>query len=181
MYRYARVLGIDPGGFLGVADTLFKDNKLHVNRTNLYHINLMLNEIKYTEPFLIPEIVLKYKVLEKIITEPYMQDINYFVVEDSYAYIHKITAFKSLNTYIQLLELLIYKYYKKRLIKIHNRLVKHVLVGKKTSIDKIEIQEAILNNKDIIIDKSIDTKYLTEHEFDAISLAYGFCKKYLRL
>lgn len=98
-----------------------------------------------------------------------------FVVEDVFCNPTRVSAFKSLVRYMEVLENIVNVEKQKRLYTVAPTMIKRHIDNYGHS-DKSRVQEAVLNQSAITMKRSSEA---TEHEYDAIAAAWAFVHEYL--
>lgn len=103
---------------------------------------------------------------------------DYVVSEDAFINPGMPSAFISLIHWLNTIELLLYKRYKKPLIKLAPKTVKMIVTGSGAS-GKIPVLESILNDKHVSFKHKVNSKDLNEHTSDAIAVGIAFARTVL--
>lgn len=112
-------------------------------------------------------------LFSKIIEDAGIPDA--IVVEDIFCMPNRVSAFVMLTLYLDTLERVVNRKYKKKLVCIPTKVCKQIMTSNGSS-DKDAVKESIMANLDIIVKKP---EKLSEHSSDAIAVAYAFTKNYL--
>jgi len=171
------ILSFDLGNNLGIAFSKFNRQTqiLNVIDTKLISIDSIKKDNSMEFDFCSNKCI-NTIVFDKIISTLIMNysPIDIYVVED--AFIHFIRAYSSLLLYLNKLEEVIAMRFKKRLFKISPTVIKQHMT-QSGAADKIRMMQSIYLKNDIKLKKRM-LNSLSEHETDAVAVAYAFVKQF---
>lgn len=170
------ILSYDLGNDLGIAFSKYnrQTKVLNVIKTKLISIDAIKRANKVEFDYCSPKCV-NTIVFERIISSLIMDysPIDIFVVEDIFVRYNRIRTYSSLLLYLNKLEEIVALRFKKSLFKIAPKTIKKTFADSGTA-NKIQMMQTIYNKQDIKLKKHMIN--LSEHETDAIGVAYTFCK-----
>lgn len=173
------ILSFDLGNSLGIAFNKFnrQTQVLNVIDTKLISIDKIKRENKIEFDFCSNKCI-NTIVFEEIIASSITNYgiIDIFAVEDTYVRFDRIRAYSSLLLYLNKLEEIIALRFKKQLFKISPNTIKKYM----TSVgfaNKLQMMENIYDKPDIKLKKRM-INTLSEHEIDAVGVAYAFSKQF---
>lgn len=169
------VLAIDPGSTFGYAKCIvtFNDDKLSLKVTE--HGTIDLDALAIRRQRKHPNNILdKHRVKMQIYRKTIqrlttMINFDIYCVEDIFLNTKFVNSFRSLVIYTEILEHIVNTDRKQILYKISPTLVKKH-ISNYGHADKLEVQEAILNNPNIEV---CQHEGLTQHSSDAIAICYA--------
>lgn len=181
------ILSFDLGNNLGVAlsqyNTKTKENK--VIKTKLFCIDQYINDHNFIIDNITNRNSIKILAFKSILHNDILKminnyKINIFITEDIFIYPGRLTAYKSLALYINALDEYINFYYHKDLLKISPKYIKYkfssVKRGNASKADMKIALSALMN-----ITTNININNLSEHEIDAIAVAYVYISEIVKI
>ena len=103
---------------------------------------------------------------------------DFVVSEDAFYNPSRPTAYCALVQWLTTVSMVLFDEYNCTLFKLAPKIAKQVISGF-GGAEKLGVQQAIANKKDIVFNQTIDVKELTEHTCDSIGIGYTFIQEIL--
>ena len=103
---------------------------------------------------------------------------DFVVSEDAFYNPSRPTAYCALVQWLTTVSMVLFDEYNCTLFKLAPKIAKQVISGFGGS-EKLGVQQAISDKKDIVFNKTINVKELTEHTCDSIGIGYTFIQEVL--
>ena len=180
MRNQITMLALDLGGNLGYSRSVCTLRpELHMNVVDhgtIYLDILATDRMKKEYNEVLSRRRVRMTIYEEVIrklTDSARFDV--FCAEDVFCNPSRISAFRSLAVYMEVLERIVNNEKQKRLFTIPPKLIKKH-IGYFGALDKIGVQKAILDNKAITMKNAAEA---TEHVFDSVACGWSFVHEFL--
>jgi len=178
MKKDIKILSFDLGAIYGYAYSSYNrlNNRLTVLEADTINLNKYIKDVNEFSGLCSPKRQ-KFMIFEKHIEELLntFSNVDIIASEDVFVNPHRVNAHLSLIIYLDTLERLVVTIKKIPLYKIPPRSIKALLTGSGNA-NKIDMQQSLLDNPDIIFRKKAIVKKMSTHSADAIAVGYSIAK-----